>query len=242
MTTLYLIRHGETVNNVAGCYNGMRDDHPLNEAGSAQAKRLAAAFAEIPIDAIYTSTLLRARQTGDILRGDRGISVTAHPGLMEFDFGILSSMPYGEAAERYPALVSGLRMTPYETKCPEGESGRDVIERGTAALAEIVRACRGKTVAVVTHGMLLQLVFSALAGLPPYRRRELSVFNTAHARLEIRDDGTFRICSFNCHDHFCAEDREKAARKYRIYPETVDILLSGQHYFEKFAVIPRNGI
>lgn len=235
MTTLYLIRHGETVNNVSGRYNGKQDDHPLNEAGLAQAERLSAAFAPIRLDAVYTSTLLRARQTGEILRGERAAVPLHRADLDEYDFGILSSMRYADAEVIYPDLVRGLRQEPMTTACPGGESGADVVLRATNALAEIVQAHRGNTVAVVTHGMLLQLIFAELAGLPFHKRKELSIFNTAYAKLDIEDDGHFTVCCFNRHDHLSAEDLEKATRKYTLYPETVANITVPTHFYAKFA-------
>ena len=59
MTTLYLVRHGETDNNKAACFNGSKTDQPLNGRGLAQAASLAAPFAEILPDVIFSSPLRR---------------------------------------------------------------------------------------------------------------------------------------------------------------------------------------
>src|SRR5690606_28201169 len=62
-TTLYLVRHGETDYNRASIMQGRRVDARLNAVGRAQAAALARRFARAPLDAIYTSTLARARET-----------------------------------------------------------------------------------------------------------------------------------------------------------------------------------
>ena len=60
MTTLYLIRHGQTANNLIGTFNGSESDQPLNETGLEMAAALTKAFASIKLDAIYASPILRA--------------------------------------------------------------------------------------------------------------------------------------------------------------------------------------
>ena len=72
MTILYLIRHGETGGNFEGRFQGMWDN-PLNESGIRQAQMLGMAFSLSQVDVLYTSPLLRARQTAEIIAQMHGL-------------------------------------------------------------------------------------------------------------------------------------------------------------------------
>ena len=67
---IYLVRHGETIWNKEGRIQG-REDVPLNEKGIALAEITSEGMREIPFDVIYSSPLIRARKTAEIMRGDR---------------------------------------------------------------------------------------------------------------------------------------------------------------------------
>lgn len=87
MITLHLIRHGETDGNRVS-YIG-RSDLALNAVGLRQAEIVKEVFGSAPITRVYSSPLLRARQTAQPLAAALGLSVTTDPDLMEIDFGAL---------------------------------------------------------------------------------------------------------------------------------------------------------
>ena len=72
MTILYLIRHGETAGNSEGRFQGIVDN-PLNESGMQQAQMLGMAFSLSRVDVLYTSPLLRARQTAQMIAQMHGL-------------------------------------------------------------------------------------------------------------------------------------------------------------------------
>ena len=82
MTTLYVVRHGETPWNVVGRYQGQLDP-PLNENGRRQAETTAAKLALLGFEAIYSSDLARARQTAEALSQKTGLPVQLDPRLRE---------------------------------------------------------------------------------------------------------------------------------------------------------------
>ncbi|HBN57475.1 MAG TPA: histidine phosphatase family protein, partial [Lachnospiraceae bacterium] len=83
---IYLIRHGETDYNKGKRLQGTVDI-PLNEKGIELAQRTAEGMKDIRFDRIYTSPLIRARKTAEILRGDRQIEIIPTEGLREISFG-----------------------------------------------------------------------------------------------------------------------------------------------------------
>ena len=86
MTTLLLVRHGETDWNAEGRLQG-HTDTPLNDYGRRQARTLADELAGEPIDAVYSSDLARARETAEIVGGRLGLTVVVDPGLREKNWG-----------------------------------------------------------------------------------------------------------------------------------------------------------
>ena len=87
MIKLYLARHGETAGNVQQWYQGSTDV-PLNEHGLEQAKCLGEFFRHVHLDAVYSSTLQRAKTTAECVAAPHHLDVIAYDELKEADFGV----------------------------------------------------------------------------------------------------------------------------------------------------------
>ena len=101
MIRLFLIRHGETAWNVLGKYQG-QSDVALSENGIKQAERLAANFPVDTLDRVYTSDLIRAAETAQMVAGRFGIPVKKCRDFRDIDFGDWEGMTYKEIASRWP--------------------------------------------------------------------------------------------------------------------------------------------
>src|SRR2546421_2092518 len=86
MTTLLLVRHGETDWNADGRLQG-HTDRPLSDFGRRQARQLAEELANESLEAIYASDLARARETAEIVGKRLGLPVVLEPELREKDWG-----------------------------------------------------------------------------------------------------------------------------------------------------------
>ena len=84
---ILLTRHGETEWNTEGRYQGQGFDIPLSATGRSQAKALASRLANFEFTRVVSSPLLRARQTAEIVLGDRSVPLTLDPDLMEIAHG-----------------------------------------------------------------------------------------------------------------------------------------------------------
>ena len=180
MTTLYLIRHGTTNSNLAGVFQGSMDV-PLNERGLSQAALLARRFEKVHLDKIYVSALQRARQTGEALAKGRGLEVQVMPLLNEIDLGEMEGHTGQECRQLFPQAVQDLEENIAWFQAPGGESTRQVYDRITSAIKQIVADNPQGTVAVVSHGFTIQVYLAALSGLPyeEIQMRYFIVGNTA---------------------------------------------------------------
>jgi 2,3-bisphosphoglycerate-dependent phosphoglycerate mutase len=174
VTTLLLVRHGETDWNRELRIQGSSDTE-LNATGRAQALELARELADVPLDAVYTSDLGRARETAEIVVADRELEVKLDPDLRERRFGSWEGLTRAEIAERFPDLEHH-----------DGETDDEVRQRILAAVGRIVAAHPGEDVLVVSHGGALNALWHHAFG-----ERIVRWGNCAAYRLTVRD-GEFR--------------------------------------------------
>jgi broad specificity phosphatase PhoE len=158
---IYVARHGQTAWNAERRLQGARDI-PLNETGRQQARDLAARLEGIPLDRIYTSGLLRSRQTGDALEGRAPREVL--PGLNEQSIGAFEGVyADGREPERYAEFQR--RSAFRDDTLDGGESKNQHFARVKAAVDGIRERHPGGQVLIVAHGGTNVHVLRALLGL-----------------------------------------------------------------------------
>ncbi len=165
MRRFYFIRHGTTEWNEQRKMQG-RLDSGLTEAGLAATRQLANRLASLPVDVCFTSPLGRARQTAGILFGERGVPVRPLDELAELGFGELEGVSVDDFARRHPAAFHALwNWAPgYDPSPFHGEDFATAARRAEAALRKMNAAPKGEAIAVVSHGMMLKLIFEVLRG------------------------------------------------------------------------------
>jgi broad specificity phosphatase PhoE len=167
-TTLWLIRHGETDWNRNGLYQGQADV-PLNETGLSQARATAAELAreERSFAALYSSPLLRARQTAEETALCLDCGVREDIRLIEIHQGEWTGKNYLSVVAQFgdPLKAAGIMDTVY-SRAPGGESVAEVAERMRAAADEISARHPNTDVLVFTHGLALATLYCQSAGIP----------------------------------------------------------------------------
>ena len=149
MTTILLVRHGETDWNLQRRLQG-HSDTPLNERGREQARALAAELADEPIDAVYSSDLVRAHETARIVAEQHGLDVTASDDLRERHFGTWEGLHDDEIEARFPEAATGV--------IGDGETREAMSRRVFDALQRIAEQHPDGHVLVVSHGGPLRTV------------------------------------------------------------------------------------
>jgi alpha-ribazole phosphatase len=139
MPKIVLVRHGKTVWNAEGRYQG-KYDIPLNEEGKEQAKKVGEALKDFPVKAVYSSPLSRCVDTAKEIAKHHNLEVIKKEGFKEIDHGEWEGMLAEEVEKKYPELLKLWREKPAEVKMPgeTGESLQDVYNRAVKAFEEVV--------------------------------------------------------------------------------------------------------
>jgi broad specificity phosphatase PhoE len=201
-----LVRHGETASNRDSLALG-RADVPLTDLGVEQAARVGEwlarrAAAGLQIEAIYSSPLLRARQTAEAIARNLKLSIVEAPELIEMDVGEMDGLTRTDLRARYPDFMRAwFGPEAGEVKMPGGESLADVQARAWPAVERLREAHRPEaTVVAVSHNFVMRtLVCRALAmPLSDFRRFEQDLASITS--IEFRGTRTLvTVVNETCH-------------------------------------------
>lgn len=162
-TRLIAVRHGETAWNVDTRVQGQLDIG-LNEVGRRQSARLAQALADERLDALYASDLGRARDTALAVAAVTGLPLQLDAALRERAFGRFEGMTYAEIEQRFPDESRRWRQRDPDFAPEDGGEALAAFQaRAVAAVAAIARRHRGRHIAVITHGGVLDALYRAAA-------------------------------------------------------------------------------
>ena len=161
--TFFLVRHGEAVGNRDHRFIG-QSDTPLSEAGRRQAEAVAHRLARIPITAIVSSDLRRARDTMTPLSGLLGIEIELEPRFREIANGEWTGLLPDEISARWPDLWERYRGGE-DVPRPGGERWADVAIRARAAFKELAATRQGALVAIGAHAGVGLALITWAAGL-----------------------------------------------------------------------------
>ena len=190
MTTLLLIRHGQSSTNAGRVFTGQLDV-PLTDTGKEQAEKTADFLRQRwEIDRIYASDLCRARDTAECLSAVLGQQITCLPGLREMDAGHWTGRRLADISREEPEAFSLWQQDIGRAVCPGGESVAELSRRIRDTLEQIAYQSCGKTAAVFTHATPIQamqamLRFGSLENMKQYR----SVGNASVTVLYHRSSG-----------------------------------------------------
>src|SRR2546423_3458924 len=167
MPLLHLVRHGQSVANVEGVFSNGLIDLPLTALGERQASAVAERLAGRPIAAVYSSPLLRARQTAEVVAARAGSAVIVDDDLDEVRVGSLDGRRDAEAWAEYDAVMEHWKAGEPRARFPDGESFADAVARVSRALDRLGRSHDDDDeVVAVVHGGIMLTVIPRLVEMP----------------------------------------------------------------------------
>jgi probable phosphoglycerate mutase len=208
-TRILAIRHGETAWNVDGRIQGQLDV-PLNDMGRWQVHRLALAVADEDIAAIYSSDLLRALETAQAVSRGSGDPIVTDPGLRERGFGTFEGLSYAEINQRWPEMGERWRRRDPSFGAPGGETLTDFYARSVATAARLAALHPGQTIALVSHGGVMDCLYRAATRIPLDAPRSWQLGNAAINRLVYTPHGV-TLVGWSDTFHLDDDTRDEAA-------------------------------
>ena len=163
MTSIYLIRHAEAEGNLYRIAQG-QDNSALTDRGWRQVAALERRFADIPVDAVYSSDLYRTCATAGAVFLPKGLPLHKREDLREICVGIWERRTWGDIYRSDPQQIAWFTREFTKWQVEGAETAAQVRDRVLAAVKEIAAENEGKTVAVFCHGYAIRVLLATLQG------------------------------------------------------------------------------
>jgi len=196
---IYLVRHGRTAANSVRPRRlaGQSDDSPLDEVGVRQAGWARDHLAGRLIEAAYSSPLIRAMRTAEIIAEPHGVEVHSVDGLIESDCGRWDHRSWEwimeNDREAYDLWLERPDIHPY----PEGESFTDVAERVECAISAIAERHAGQEILIAAHNTVNKTFLARCMGLTMHFSRTIPYSNGGISVIEYKSGGDFKVRTIN---------------------------------------------
>ncbi len=200
---LLLVRHGETLWNRAGRYQG-RTDIPLSDLGCQQVAALGKRLAGIAIDVAVSSPLGRAKSTAEAILAGRTLELQLEPGLLEISHGAWEGKLASEIEISHAEMFGTWRSRPDREvpAGPDAETLGDVEARAWPVIERIVQRLGPDQTALVTaHDAVNRVILCRVLGLPLTR---VWTFRQASAALNVLSGpslDTLQVVRLNDSEH-----------------------------------------
>lgn len=180
--TIYLIRHGETSWNEKKIVQG-QSDIPLNKKGEIQAEQLRKEFKKVHFDAVFSSDLIRAKRTAEIIILEKKLAVTTTNALRERLFGRFEGKHIAKLRKTFGELMLISEEKQKKLALNDLENDEQLVSRLIPFMREVAVAYQGKNVLMVSHGGLLRGFLSHINfKIPEYSKRPMK--NAGYLILE----------------------------------------------------------
>jgi broad specificity phosphatase PhoE len=209
MTSIYLVRHGQTAWNKEEIFRG-RTDVPLDETGLKQAELAGEYFKDMKIEGIYSSPLSRAFQTAEKIARFHPLKVQPLDGLIDMSFGNWEGHGHLEIQKIDPETYRQWREEPHLTRLPGGETLDDVRKRAMASLEEVISKHPEETLVLVSHRVVNKVLLCGILGIDNSHFWQIAQDTTAINRIEYkRGKYVLTLMNETCHLKALKEEKLK---------------------------------
>lgn len=187
MTTIYLVRHGETDWNLVGKIQG-RTDIALNKLGIQQAKECREYLKDFHWDVVVTSPLIRAKQTAEIINEEIRVPLIDMDEFIERNYGDAEGMSLQDRTLAFP-----------DRNYPNQEKLEALNKRVTKGLNKLNQTYRGKKIVLVAHGGVINAILSVLSN-GDIGSGKTKLINACISHIEYVAE-QWKIINYNNADH-----------------------------------------
>lgn len=175
-TTLYFIRHGETLSNKNHIRQGIEINDYLDTAGVQQIEKLVKIIGNLHLDVLFTSYLHRAEQTASIINKSlpQPLQILYDFRLRERDFGSLTGKTKEEWDKILPENREKETLQLYDYRPFGGESVEDVRQRALSAILDIIKNYAHGNIGIITHNGIIRLMLFHFPDIPRIYRADAS--------------------------------------------------------------------
>ncbi|MFZ2199620.1 MAG: histidine phosphatase family protein [Microgenomates group bacterium] len=198
MAKIYLVRHGESLANTLGIYQGQTYDTDLSPLGYRQVLALHDYFLGIKVEAIYASPLTRTQKTAESVGRATNRLVALDPQLLETNHGQWEGLPKTIIQERWGELLARWSTNPTGVSFPGGETYEMLQARVTAWFEKIKH--NPKDTVYVTHDNVIRVVAANLLGLREDRFWDFPLDPAGVTIINVQN-GVARILKLNENTH-----------------------------------------
>ncbi|MGN0298952.1 MAG: histidine phosphatase family protein [Lachnospiraceae bacterium] len=194
---IYLVRHGRQDSALCNV------DVPMSAEGHEQVRLLGERIQSWGIEVIYSSDLIRARETAQELQKYIPVEIQERENLKEINFGELTGKTDEENWEKYKFFFEKKKKMQWDLEYPGGENNEEVFKRGMPVLQEIVESGYD-TVLVVTHGGFIRALLCGILQLPFSRAYQIGKIMENSSITELnynRETKQFSVERLNDYAH-----------------------------------------
>ncbi len=163
MAKIYLVRHGESVANTKGIYQGQTYNTPLSAVGEKQADALAKYFENIDLNRILTSPLIRTKETARKVADLKRMKIFETTEIIETNHGSWEGVEKQMIEKRWPNLYQLWLNKPGDVGFPEGETFRETEKRVLGWWNDLLK--KNGNLLVVTHDNIIRIIVADVLGL-----------------------------------------------------------------------------
>lgn len=185
---IFLLRHGSTDYNTRHLMQG-HVDIPLNENGLFQAEDASGFFSQLTLDEIYSSPLVRAAKTAELVNRSHNLDINFIDEFKEMSMGDWEGKDYFLLKEQHPDFFIKWR-NDVNLKLPAGESYSDLYTRIKPAVDKIM-VSRKKNILIVAHSAVNRMILGAMASMNLLSARGFIMSNCGISGIKIFDDNPY---------------------------------------------------
>ncbi len=198
MAKIYLIRHGESIANTQGIYQGQTYNTDLSPLGVQQVHALGQYFSGKNLEKIYTSPLIRTKKTAEQIGLATGARVVLDQQIIESNHGEWEGKSKLEIQAKWGDTLRTWNNDPEKVVFPGGESFEDLESRVLNRFSELMQD--GGDIAVTTHDNVIRVILMSVLNMSPDRFWSLRIDPAAVTIIEVKNREA-RVLVLNYTEH-----------------------------------------